>query len=165
MRHVPRINLEIEMMSIEKRVRRERKESKKNASVKTRLDSRDLRRKIKRASTLLDDSCGWAVDVTYFLAGLDSAFIEVQGRLKALDKALRRRESPPVQMQRIAKVLPLICDFTERMAGYAKQFTDLDVIGDGRELFELEGELFEIENELKELAQPPVHCGRAGSSM
>lgn len=75
-------------------------------------------------------------------------------------------------MQRIAKVLPLICEFTERMAGYAKQFTDLDVIGDGGELFELEGELFELEGELfeidyelSELAQPPVHCGRGGSAM
>jgi hypothetical protein len=157
MRHVPRINLEIEMMSIEKRVRRERKKSKKNASVKTRVGSRDLRRKFKLASALLDDSCSWAVDMTYFLAGLDSALIEIRGRLKALDKALHPGESPPVQMQRIAQVLPLICDFTERMAGYAKQFTDLDVIGDGRELFELENELFEIENELIELAQLPVH--------
>lgn len=139
-------------MSIEKRAHRERKESKKNASVKTRLDSRDLRRKIKRAYELLDESCGWAADLNYFLWGLNTALPEVQGRLKALDNALRRWQSPPVHMQKIAEVLPLICDFTERMAGYAKQFTDLDVIGDGSELFELEGELFEIENDLNKLA-------------
>jgi hypothetical protein len=70
-----------------------------------------------------------------------------------LDKALRRQESPPVQMQRIAKVLPRICDFTESMAGYAKQFTDPDVIGDGREVLDLKGELFEIENDLNQLAR------------
>ena len=141
-------------MSTEKRVRRERKESKKNASVKTALDPRDLRRKIKRASILLDDSCGWAVDMTYFLAGFDSASREMQDRLKALEETLLRRQSPPVQMQEIAQLLPLICDFTERMAGYAKQFTDLlDVIGDGDELFDFEAELFELENDLNELAE------------
>jgi hypothetical protein len=48
---------------------------------------------------------------------------------------------------------PLTINELGPMAGYAKQFTDLNVIGDGSELFELEGDLFEIENDLNQLAQ------------
>lgn len=126
-------------MSVKKNVKARRKVADQSAKIATPSIAENLLRvEIKCATNSLNESCGWAVNLSELVSGFDDSFVRTQQKLRELRKELARRKFDDVQQRKVRKVLFEIRRYSRSMADESKPLRVDVIIEQAQRMFDLE---------------------------
>jgi hypothetical protein len=102
---------------------------------------RSMLEEVKCASTSLDVSCGWAVDLSEEMSYFQSSFLRVQEMLKELSGRLRDQKLEKEVRRKIRGVLLQVRKYSRQMADDRDPVTIDGFLWDAQTMFEIEEEL------------------------